>query len=396
MKTSQSVDSTSTLGSSRMERLKPLLQVFTDNRIGYSVTLILGLAAALAVVILVEVIVITAALSVALVIAATAIHIVLTERNRSAVVDLVKLQGRVASEMSASRILSGIRQLNGSSSISDDARLASAARMATDYPASVIFNLRDAHGVLAPSSWNYEGQLSQIRDEFEAVDSDEPGAATARQGSAIVMSSTDSSYSALPRWAEHAGFTQGIVTPITRGLDTIGVVYALNKSSTLPTLNEIEQLELIVSFSSSRSNAAGADLPGTQNRPFRVIEKSPSAANQIEMSMPPIRMAGFALDPEFERMEMDEMTISLSPTEFLLIHTLASSPDKPISPVELMDRCWARDSRPADNAVDVAIFRLRKKLNKTVSGKGLIKTVRGNGYMFVPPAVDAGSPVIAD
>jgi two-component system OmpR family response regulator len=107
-------------------------------------------------------------------------------------------------------------------------------------------------------------------------------------------------------------------------------------------------------------------------------------------------MAGFALNPELERMEMDGTLISLSPTEFLLMHTLASSPDRPVSPIELMDRCWTKDSRPADNAVDVAIFRLRKKLNRTAAGKGLIKTVRGNGYMFVPPMVGAESAVVAD
>jgi len=352
----------------------------------------------LSVSVLIGSVMVTASLSVALVIGVTALHIAMTERNRNAVIDVLTLEGRLASEVSSTRILNGIRQLNGSSSLSADARLASAARMATEYPASVIFNLRDAHGVLAPSSWNYEGQLSQIRDEFEAIDGEAPGAVAARQGSAIVLSSTDGNYSALPEWAEHAGFTQGIVTPITRGLDTIGVVYALNKSNSLPTLNEIEQLELIVSFSSNRTSTStsGNDLSGTHSQPFRVIEKSPNASSQIEISTTPIRMAGFALDPEFERMEMDETTISLSPTEFLLIHTLASSPDKPVSPVELMDRCWARDSRPADNAVDVAIFRLRKKLSKTVSGKGLIKTVRGNGYMFVSPTVDASSPVIAD
>jgi DNA-binding response OmpR family regulator len=95
-------------------------------------------------------------------------------------------------------------------------------------------------------------------------------------------------------------------------------------------------------------------------------------------------------------MEMDGMSISLSPTEFLLIHALASSPDTPVSPVDLMDRCWTKDARPANNAVDVAIFRLRKKLNKVASGKSLIKTVRGTGYMFVSPTAVTESAIITD
>jgi DNA-binding winged helix-turn-helix (wHTH) protein len=312
------------------------------------------------------------------------------------------LEERLAIEASSSRILSGIKLLHGSDSMSPDARLASAVRMATEYPAAVVFNLRDAHGVLAPSNWSFDGQLSHIRDEFEPVDGDAPGAIAARQGSAVVMSVASAKNGCLPMpsWAEQAGFTQGIVAPVSRGLDTIGVVYVLNKSDQLPSLKEIEQLELMISFGSvgvSSSSVSGSGNVATQKQPFRVVERAASTgAVQVNSSAAsPIRMTGFALNPEFERMEMDGTLISLSPTEFLLMHTLASSPDKPVSPDELMDRCWTKDSRPADNAVDVAIFRLRKKLNKTASGKGMIKTVRGNGYMFVPPAA-SGQPVLAD
>ena len=107
-------------------------------------------------------------------------------------------------------------------------------------------------------------------------------------------------------------------------------------------------------------------------------------------------MEGFALNPESERMELDGMLISLSPTEFLLMYTLASNPKKPISPEVIMSICWSENTRPANNAVDVAVFRLRKKLHKTASGREIIKTVRGKGYMFIPPASLEALPVVAD
>jgi DNA-binding response OmpR family regulator len=187
------------------------------------------------------------------------------------------------------------------------------------------------------------------------------------------------------------------VAPISRGLDTIGVIYVLNKSGKLPTLNEIEQLELIVSFNSHGALVSGRETAPGPTQPFRVVEKpSTSSLGDSPAATHPIRMEGFALNPESGRMEMDGILISLSPTEFLLMHALASSPDKPVSPEVLMSSCWSKNSRPADNAVDVAIFRLRKKLNKTASGEGLIKTVRGSGYMFIPPASTTASPVVAD
>jgi DNA-binding response OmpR family regulator len=200
---------------------------------------------------------------------------------------------------------------------------------------------------------------------------------------------------ALPAWAEQSGFTQGIVAPITRGLDTVGVVYVLNKSTALPTLNEIEQLELVINFASNDSGSPVNESSQSQNQPFRSIEKTTTNATTAQ-TLVPIRLAGFTLNPESERMEMDGVLISLSPTEFMLMHTLASSPETPVSAVELMDRCWTKESRPADNAIDVAIFRLRKKLSKTSAGKGTIKTVRGSGYMFIPPASKADSVIVAD
>ena len=378
------------------DRVQSIAGVFVENWIAYSTTLLLGTVLLILASVLTGGVWVGASIALMFLVISTVVHVVLSTKLNGRKQELDALKERLSGEASASRVLCGIRIINSNDSKSPDVRLVAAARMATGYQAAVVFKLREAHGVLAPSNWSFEGDLSQIREQFEAIDSDEPGAVAARQGSAIVMSSSAvNDCMALPTWAEVVGFTQGIVAPISRGLDTIGVVYVFNKSDSLPTLQEIEQLELIVNFGSGTSNAARNDLSGLQNQPFRVVENS-SLAKRGVPSASSIRMDGFALNSESERMEMDGMSISLSPTEFLLIHALASSPDTPVPPVDLMDRCWTKDARPADNAVDVAIFRLRKKLSKTASGKGLIKTVRGTGYMFVLPSVSAEPAIVAD
>jgi DNA-binding winged helix-turn-helix (wHTH) protein len=378
------------------DRFQSITGTFIETWVVYSATLLLGTALVVLVSVLTSGVWLVASIALLFLVVSTLVHMVLSTNFSTHKQELDSLRERLSGEASASRVLGGIRLINNNDSKSPDARLVAAARMATGYQAAVVFNLRDAHGVLAPSNWNFECDLSQIRKQFEAIDSDEPGAVAARQGSAIVMSSSavDNCLS-LPVWAEAVGFTQGIVTPISRGLDTIGVVYVFNKSGTLPTLQEIEQLELIVNFGSTTSNASRNEVSGLQNQPFRVVENS-SVAKRGVPSASSIRIDGFALNSESERIEMDGMSISLSPTEFLLIHALASSPDTPVSPVDLIDRCWTKDARPADNAIDVAIFRLRKKLSKSASGKGLIKTVRGTGYMFVPPAFGTESAIVAD
>ena len=371
--------------------------VYSDNWIKYSVAsavvLLVVISIGLFTVGALELMLIGATLTAG----AIGFHLRLSNRIRIISNELAKAEDKLANEASSSRILSGIRTFRANDALSANARLAVAARMGTDYPAAIVFNLRDVHGVLAPSNWSYEGQLSHIRDQFVKIDSDDPGALAARQGSVIVISNTDERVERLPIWAENAGFLQGIVAPISRGLDTVGVIYVLSKSDKLPTLKEIEQLELIVNFSSYDALASRPESAAGQTQPFRVVEKSATAkADYSPSATQPIRMEGFTLNPESERMEMNGMLISLSPTEFLLMHALASSPDKPVSPAVLISSCWSKNARPADNAVDVAIFRLRKKLNRTASTKGLIKTVRGIGYMFIPPTSTATSPAIAD
>ena len=371
--------------------------VYSDNWIKYSV------ASAVALLVVISVGLFTVGALGLMLIGATltagaiGFHLYLSNRIRIISNRLAKAEDKLANEASSSRILSGIRTLRANDALSADARLAAAARMSTEYPAAIVFNLRDAHGVLAPSNWSYDGKLSHIRDQFVPIDGDDPGAIAARQGSVTVISNTDERVERLPTWAEHAGFLQGIVAPISRGLDTVGVIYVLSKSDGLPTLKEIEQLELILSFSSYGSLVSGRESTAGKTQQFRVVAKPATAkADDSPTATQPIRMEGFALNPESERMEMNGMLISLSPTEFLLMHALASSPDKPVSPAVLISSCWSKNARPADNAVDVAIFRLRKKLNRTASTKGLIKTVRGIGYMFIPPTSTATSPVIAD
>ncbi|MDP6667409.1 MAG: winged helix-turn-helix domain-containing protein [Dehalococcoidia bacterium] len=337
-----------------------------------------------------------------------ATHGVSSRKVRAAERLVDDLERRLAAEASASRVMAAVKLLapDGSPGGSPDgtqsgfqgadSRLAAAARMATGYPASIVFNLRGAHGVLAPSSWSYQGEFSQARDEFEPIGGDTPGAMAVRQGSAIVMSLHDEDSCDLPKWVEAAGFTDGIVAPVTRGLDTTGIVYAFNNFGALPTLREIEQLELVVSFCSHFPGAVpvdGSGGMGVKSAQFRTVD---GPAERFASAATGIDMPGFSLNPGLERMELDGISLSLSPTEFLLMHTLASSPGKPVSPVELVSSCWPKDARPADNALDVAIFRLRRKLGRTASGKNLVRTVRGNGYMFVPPPSDTPTPVVAD
>jgi DNA-binding response OmpR family regulator len=73
----------------------------------------------------------------------------------------------------------------------------------------------------------------------------------------------------------------------------------------------------------------------------------------------------------------------LSPGEVLLVRTLADHPNVVLSREDLIAHAPA-ESRDVDGkAIDRRIARLRAKLET-----GMIATVRGRGYMFVPPNQD--------
>ena len=323
------------------------------------------------------------------------IYLILSRKNKEGDEQIRSLKDRISGEASSSRILQGAKLLNRDDASSAESRLAVAARTATNYDAAIIFNLQHAHGALIPSHWSYEGQLNNIEAEFEPLAESSPGASAIKQGSAIVMSTNHPEAVSIPTWARHSGFTQGIVSPIFDGLDTVGVVYALNKKTTLPTLLEIEQLELILSFRSIISSSNTSSMFKEGFRTFDVTNTPEVDKRNPEKTIKNLTIGTFSLNAELGQMELSGTAISLSPTEFLLMHALASSSGMPVSTTVLMNTCWEEGGRPSERALDVAIFRLRKKLKTILAHAGLIKTVRGSGYMFDTSSIKVDSAAAA-
>jgi DNA-binding response OmpR family regulator len=73
----------------------------------------------------------------------------------------------------------------------------------------------------------------------------------------------------------------------------------------------------------------------------------------------------------------------LSPGEVMLIRAFASRPGQVLSREELIQLAPAESADPYDRAIDTRIARLRQKLETEA-----IVTIRGRGYMFVPPEPD--------
>jgi two-component system phosphate regulon response regulator OmpR len=76
----------------------------------------------------------------------------------------------------------------------------------------------------------------------------------------------------------------------------------------------------------------------------------------------------------------------LTPSEFALLRLLTEHPNRPLQRDWLLEATSETDEPEAfDRAIDLRIMRLRRKVERNPARPEAIRTVRGVGYMFVPP-----------
>lgn len=78
----------------------------------------------------------------------------------------------------------------------------------------------------------------------------------------------------------------------------------------------------------------------------------------------------------------DELVIPLSNAEFRLLAVLVKHPNRVLSRDFLLDEARGRNMDMFDRSIDILISRVRQKLNDDPRTPSLIKTVRGEGYIF--------------
>ncbi len=94
-----------------------------------------------------------------------------------------------------------------------------------------------------------------------------------------------------------------------------------------------------------------------------------------------IEAAGLILDTEQHQLTIANKRLTVSPTEFRLMHFFMTHPNKVYSRTQLLDQVWGRSTFIEERTVDVHIRRLRKVLAEH-GREDLVQTVRGFGYRF--------------
>lgn len=96
-----------------------------------------------------------------------------------------------------------------------------------------------------------------------------------------------------------------------------------------------------------------------------------------------LQYENITLELEGQRMQRAGNIIYLSPYEFKLMTIFLKKPTKIHSRTELLDSVWGHNSDNSSNVVDVAIAKLRKKINLE-NCTPLIVSKRSTGYVLQP------------
>ena len=117
-----------------------------------------------------------------------------------------------------------------------------------------------------------------------------------------------------------------------------------------------------------------ANIRRSDMTPVTMVESKSSAR---------LDLGRIVVDTELMVVYKDSKTLELSQREYELIKFLASQPGKVFSREALMEHVWNYDGYVGDvRAVDVAVRRLREKLEDDPASPEFLITRRGLGYLF--------------
>lgn len=169
---------------------------------------------------------------------------------------------------------------------------------------------------------------------------------------------------ALARWLRERSGRLGVIM-VTAATDTVDRIVGLETGADDYIAKPFEPRELLARVKSVLRRSTGF---------------APSTG-------PRVRMGRRVLDLE-RRVLGDPGNGSeetLTASEFDLLKVFAENPNRPLNRDWLLEVTAHREMEAFDRAIDLRITRLRKKIEIDPAHPDAIRTVRGVGYMFVPP-----------
>jgi DNA-binding response OmpR family regulator len=169
----------------------------------------------------------------------------------------------------------------------------------------------------------------------------------------------------LARWLRESSTRVGIIM-LTAAGDSVDKVLGLESGADDYVAKPYEPRELLARCKSVLRRSTHKSTPSLLER---------------------VRMGRHMLDLSKRELHDDEGNdVAVTAGEFDILKIFAENPNRPLSRDWLLETTSHRSRDPFDRAIDLRITRIRRKIEPSPDKPTVIRTVRGVGYMFVPPA----------
>ncbi|MBM3645968.1 MAG: response regulator [Alphaproteobacteria bacterium] len=170
---------------------------------------------------------------------------------------------------------------------------------------------------------------------------------------------------ALARWLREQSAKVGIIM-LTAANDSVDKVVGLESGADDYVAKPYEPRELLARCKS-------------------VLRRSSAKATPSRLER--VRMGSHTLDlSKRDLRDAEGNPVAITAGEFDLLKIFAENPNRPLSRDWLLETTSHRSRDPFDRAIDLRITRIRRKIEPDPAKPTVIRTVRGTGYLFVPPA----------
>lgn len=116
-----------------------------------------------------------------------------------------------------------------------------------------------------------------------------------------------------------------------------------------------------------------------------LLRRNEKAHSTLEMAKPDAHRFGpYLLNMESRDLHKNGIALALTAGEFNLLRIFVEHPNRVLSRDGIMDMLKGYERSPFDRSIDVRVTRLRRKIEDDPNSPAYIRTVWGEGYLFVP------------
>lgn len=116
-----------------------------------------------------------------------------------------------------------------------------------------------------------------------------------------------------------------------------------------------------------------------------LLRRNEKSSTAIETAQSEVHRFGlFTLHMDARELQQNGVAIPLTAGEFNLLRIFVEHPNRVLSRDGIMDMLKGYERSPFDRSIDVRVTRLRRKIEADPNAPTYIRTVWGEGYLFVP------------